>query len=111
MVKVERNEPEGLVLTVQITCRPSDGASWEFTQSQLWMPSAGTWYFAAESPATSVAAQHALPQPVPAARDNFAGRDDDDEPAPPRQQPTAPAQYGSRNVVIPSNVPPWQRTR
>ena len=36
---------EGLVLTVQTTCRPSDGASWEFTQSQLWMPSAGTWNF------------------------------------------------------------------
>jgi hypothetical protein len=106
VVKAAQNEPEGLVLTLKLTCRPSEGPSWEVTQSQLWIPSAGNWYFAAESPSSTAA----VPQVAPAPAGNFEARDDDD-PSPPPRPRASPAQYGSRNVVIPSTVPPWQRTR
>ena len=105
IVNVEPNEPEGVVLTLGVNCRPAKEKSWDFVQTQLWVPSAGVWYFAGESPTSSESAS-----PAPAV--NRGGRSAPGTASPPPAQPRRPSTAaGSRNVVIPSTVPPWQRLR
>ena len=105
IIHVEPNEPEGVAITLQVNCRPANGKNWDFVQSQLWLPSAGAWYFAAESPATS--------EPVgqgPAVN-RRGGRAHDGGLSAPTHPRDPPPAGGSTNVVIPSTVPPWQRLR
>jgi hypothetical protein len=110
-MSVQRDDSDGAILKVRISDESvsgSDSKEGAFTQHQLWTYSGGNWYFSPEAPPAVAEQRVAMSAPTRTAI----------SPAPSRPAPTnsdetdtptrAPV---SRNVIIPTTVPPWQRVR
>jgi hypothetical protein len=106
-IAVEKDDGDGAVVSVRISSLAADSRAKSkelLVQKQSWNFATGSWQFVPETPETE------LPkQPVQPSRTNLAiptaGIGNRDEEESPQGRPV------SRNVVIPSNVPPWQRAR
>jgi hypothetical protein len=106
-IAVEKDDGDGAVVSVRISSLADGGHSKSkelLVQKQAWNFATGSWQFVPETPETE------LPQqPVARSRINLAtptaaigNRDEEESPQ---------GRPASRNVVVPSNVPPWQRAR
>jgi hypothetical protein len=110
-VSVQKDDLDGAILKVRISDESvagSDTKEGAFTQHQLWTYSGGNWYFSPEAPPAIAEQRVAISPPPRTAIPPAPSR-----PAPPNADETetptrAPA---SRNVIIPTTVPPWQRVR
>jgi hypothetical protein len=113
-ISLQKDDMDGAVLEVRISAPSAagenqQGSGGDFTQRQMWTCSAGNWYFSPEAPPASAAGRKvAMNPPSTTARSAVNSQISSvspDETGTPTRAPT------SRNVVIPSTVPPWARVR
>jgi hypothetical protein len=104
-ISVQTDDADGAVVSVRVSSRTSSAsdsrASELLVQQQMWSYASGVWHFVPETPAPDAAKPGAI-----WSRANSSG-----QAAYPTMADAPTARPASRNVVVPTLVPPWSRTR
>jgi len=117
-ISVEKDDTDGAVVNVRVsdsaTASNDPKAGGGYTQRQVWTYSGGHWLFSPEAVAPDAAVRQAVVSNAANSRSNApanASFNPAPQPSYPRAADKPPSAPVSRNVVIPSTVPPWARTR
>lgn len=117
-ISVQKDDTDGAIIKVRVsdgaTSSDDPKAAGVYTQSQIWTFSGGHWFFSPETVPADAAPSQTVASNLPNSRSNVAGNAASNsrwQPSYPRAADMPPPAPVSRNVVIPSNVPPWARGR
>lgn len=117
-ISVKKDDTDGAVVKVRVTDEAAASndpkAGGGYTQRQVWTYSGGHWLFSPEAVAPDAAVRQAVVSNAANSRSNApanASFNPAPQPSYPRAADKPPSAPVSRNVVIPSTVPPWARTR